>query len=168
MIRLMTSKGNKYQKLLLLFSLSILSTCWSSFLIFSLKTRQKTNADQCFQNLLTDSQKPKKQSIMKQRMSANFTFLAPQNCRYLEFILVILVTKFESISFKKNCIFLWIYQLCIVPCTKPQCAKKTSLSLMSRVKHWVFPPRLAVLDLTFDLILDWGHFTVWLTFSCTA
>lgn len=35
---------------------------------------------------------------------------------------------------------------------------------MPRVKHWAFPPRLAVLDLTFDLILDWSHLPVWSTF----
>ncbi len=39
---------------------------------------------------------------------------------------------------------------------------------MSRVEQWAFPPRLAVLDLTFDLILDWGHLPIWNTFLCAT
>lgn len=38
----------------------------------------------------------------------------------------------------------------IAACTRPSCAIKTGRKLVSGVKHRVFPPRLAVLDLTFD------------------
>lgn len=46
--------------------------------------------------------------------------------------------------------------------------KQTGGSLRSGVKNWAFPPRLAVPDLTFDLILVWGHFPVWSAFSCAT